>query len=56
MSEPSREERAAAKAIREFSWWNYGLDGVDPNSEYAEWVEDLSAAVVAAVRKAQDAG
>lgn len=39
-------ERVAA-AIRAFRFWNYGMDDVDPNSEYAEWVPALAADIVA---------
>jgi hypothetical protein len=40
---------AITTAIREFSWDNYGLDDVDPNSEYAEWVPDLAGAIHKAI-------
>lgn len=43
-------EQAAADAVRQFHWDDYGLDDVDPNSEYAEWVEPLSRAAVAKAR------
>lgn len=42
---------AAEEAIRDFAFWNYGMDEVDPKSEYAEWVPDLAAAVEKAVRE-----
>lgn len=41
----------AEKAIREFPFWNYGMDEVDPKNRYAEWVPVLAASVEAAVRK-----
>jgi hypothetical protein len=31
-----------ASVIRAFPFWDYGLDGVDPESEYAEWVTNLA--------------
>jgi hypothetical protein len=37
---------AVAAAIRQFDFGDYGLDIVDPNSEYAEWVPDLASAIV----------
>ncbi|WJN63153.1 hypothetical protein [Streptomyces phage phiScoe44] len=30
------------QAIREFDFSDFGLDNVDPNSEYAEWVPVLA--------------
>ncbi|ATW61331.1 hypothetical protein SEA_ALSABER_57 [Streptomyces phage Alsaber] len=30
------------QAIRDFDWDDYGLDVVDPHSEYAEWVPALA--------------
>ena len=41
----------AEEAIREFPFWDYGMDEVDPKSEYAEWVPELAAVVEEAVRK-----
>lgn len=41
----------AEQAIRNFDFWDYGMDAVDPKSEYAEWVPALAAAVEKAVRK-----
>jgi hypothetical protein len=41
----------AEKAIRKFNFGNYGMDDVDPKSEYAEWVPDLAAKIEAAVRE-----
>lgn len=40
----------AEQAIRDFAFDNYGMDEVDPKSEYAEWVPDLAAAVEKAIR------
>jgi hypothetical protein len=37
------------EAIKEFRFWNYGMDEVDPNSEYAEWVPALADAICAAI-------
>lgn len=37
------------EAIRDFRFHNYGLDDVDPESEYAEWVPDLADAICAAI-------
>lgn len=62
MAEPLADQTAAdaeyrrtvlpvvEQAIRDFKFWDYGLDVVDPNSEYAEWVPDLAMAIVAAVQ------
>ncbi|MFC4006573.1 hypothetical protein ACFOY2_05030 [Nonomuraea purpurea] len=36
---------AIEKAIREFPFWDYGMDNVDPESEYAEWVPALALAI-----------
>jgi hypothetical protein len=44
--------KAAIKAIKKFPWDDYGLDDVDPRSEYAEWVPALADAVVAEIVKA----
>jgi hypothetical protein len=52
--------KTASKAIRDFPWWDYGMDDVsyalrkDPDAQ--EWVGDLARAVVEAVRKAEDPG
>lgn len=40
---------AVRRAITEFSFWNYGLDDVDPRSQYAEWVGDLASVIVGAL-------
>ena len=40
---------AITAAIKAFKFWDYGLDATDPNSEYAEWVPDLAAAIHKAV-------
>lgn len=40
---------AITAAIREFSWDNYGLDDVDPENEFAEWVPALAGAIHQAV-------
>lgn len=34
------------EAIKEFDFWDYGLNEVDPHSEYAEWVPDLANKIV----------
>jgi len=36
-------------AIKAFHFWNYGMDDVDPNHKFAEWVPDLADAIVAAL-------
>lgn len=41
---------AVTAAIKAFDFEDYGLHEVDPNSEYAEWVPALAAAVAAAAR------
>lgn len=41
----------AEKAIRNFPFWNYGMDDVDPGAKTAEWVPKLAAAVEKAVRE-----
>jgi hypothetical protein len=41
---------AAEDAIRNFDFDDYGMDDVDPTSEYAEWVPDLATKIEAAVR------
>lgn len=41
----------AEMAIREFPFWNYGMDDVDPQADTAEWVFHLAAAVERAVRE-----
>lgn len=43
---------AITAAIRAFKFWDYGLDDTNPNSEYAEWVPDLAAAIHKAVSAA----
>ncbi|WP_330449687.1 hypothetical protein [Streptomyces anulatus] len=43
------QQGAVVQAIRDFQFDNYGLDTVDPNSEYAEWVGDLASAIVGAL-------
>lgn len=48
---PQPQRPAIEQAIRDFKFWNYGLDAADPNSEYAEWVPDLAKAIVAALGK-----
>ncbi|WP_030756655.1 hypothetical protein [Streptomyces sp. NRRL F-5135] len=45
----SEQQEIVAQAIRDFRFHNYGLDNVDPNSEYAEWVGDLASAIVRAL-------
>ena len=50
MSDPI--EAAVRRTIRAFPWDDYGLDNVDPKSQYAEWVPDLTAKITAAVRRA----
>lgn len=40
---------AIRAAIRDFDFTNYGLDDVDPTSEYAEWVGDLASAIAGAL-------
>ncbi len=40
---------AIRAAIEGFAFDNYGLDDVDPRSEYAEWVGDLASAIAGAV-------
>ena len=44
-------EQIIAAAIRKFQFWDYGMDDVDPRSEYAEWVPDLAAAIAAALER-----
>lgn len=36
-------------AIKDFDFDDYGLDAVDPWSEYAEWVPDLARAIAASL-------
>lgn len=36
-------------AIKEFPFWDYGLNDVDPESEYAEWVPDLAQKIAQAL-------
>ncbi|MFH9761344.1 hypothetical protein ACH4MJ_04315 [Streptomyces anulatus] len=43
------QQAAVVQAIRDFQFDNYGLDDVDPNSEYAEWVGDLASSIVGAL-------
>ena len=38
-------EELIANAIRQFPFWDYGMDDVDPTSECAEWVPDLAMAI-----------
>lgn len=40
-----------AAAIREFPFWDYGMDDVDPKSEYAEWVPDLAKQITVALKE-----
>ncbi|WP_405506429.1 hypothetical protein OG323_06350 [Streptomyces cyaneofuscatus] len=47
--EPEAQQAAVVQAIRDFQFDNYGLDTVDPNSEYAEWVGDLASVIVGAL-------
>ena len=35
-------EEIVADVIRNFPFWDYGMDDVDPKSEYAEWVPALA--------------
>jgi hypothetical protein len=39
----------ANEAIRAFPFWDYGMDDVDPNDEYAEWVWELAVKVADSV-------
>ena len=39
----------AIQAIRDFAFWNYGLNDTDPNDKYAEWVPALADSVVSAL-------
>lgn len=48
-------QAAVEQAIRDFKFWDYGLDVVDPNSEYAEWVPDLAKAIVGAIQSGEGA-
>ncbi|TMR14076.1 hypothetical protein ETD86_29460 [Nonomuraea turkmeniaca] len=49
---PANDQQAVAeRAIRAFPFWDYGLNGVDPKSEYAEWVPDLATAVITATNE-----
>src|SRR5262245_9549424 len=43
---------AAIEAVREFPFWDYGMDEVDPRSEYAEWVLPLTTKILAAAEPA----
>lgn len=48
---------AAIRAtVRDFDFSNYGLDDVDPRSEYAEWVGDLASAIAGAISATAEAG
>ncbi len=40
-------------AIKAFDFDDYGLDEVDPRSEYAEWVPDLARAIAYALATAE---
>ncbi|MEV0382346.1 hypothetical protein [Nonomuraea sp. NPDC050643] len=39
-------QAAIEDGIRDFPFWNYGLDMVDPNDKNAEWVPDLAKKVI----------
>jgi predicted extracellular nuclease len=46
---PSEELRSAiVAAIKAFDFDDYGMDEVDPNDEYAEWVPALAEQIAAA--------
>lgn len=45
MDNLANTQELVEQAIRKFPFWNYGLDEVDPNDDFAEWVEDLAAAI-----------
>jgi len=51
----STEPTPAEKAIKEFPFWNYGMDGVDialrEDPEAQEWVPALAAKIEVAVRE-----
>jgi hypothetical protein len=40
---------AAEDAIREFRFYRFGLNDIDPNSDTADWVPELAEAVARAV-------
>lgn len=42
-----------ADAIRNFDFSNYGLDDVNPRSQYAEWVPDLAEKILTALNQEQ---
>lgn len=44
---------ATLRAIRDFPFWDYGMDDVDPKSEYAEWVPDLANEISNALREVE---
>lgn len=44
-----RVMRTVRDAIEDFDFAGYGLDDVDPRSEYAEWVGDLASAITGAI-------
>lgn len=58
MGEPTDQaglrERIAA-AIRSFNFGDYGMDDVDPRSQYAEWVPDLAERIAAALDRKEQA-
>lgn len=41
--------RAVGAVIRDFPFWDYGLDVVDPRSPDAEWVPHLAVLIVKAL-------
>lgn len=50
-------EKVVAREIREFDWWNYGMDEVDQllqNGDPAcqEWVDELAKRITVKVRPA----
>ncbi|MFJ2630928.1 hypothetical protein ACIO6U_03050 [Streptomyces sp. NPDC087422] len=47
---------AIRATVRDFDFSNYGLDDVDPRSEYAEWVGDLASAIAGAISATAEAG
>jgi hypothetical protein len=48
-ADDDRVMRTVRAAIEGFSFDDYGLDYVDPRSEYAEWVGDLASAITGAL-------
>jgi hypothetical protein len=42
-------QQIITEAIREFPFWDYGMDDVDPRSEYAEWVPALAKQITDAI-------